>query len=100
LALKLIQIDLTATAKIPTLEAMEVHFPPDVEKKLHDLVVETGRGANELVQDAVAGFVDELAAMRGMLESRYDDLKSGRVKPIDGEQAFTRLREKSQNRRT
>jgi predicted transcriptional regulator len=85
--------------KIPTLEAMEVHFTPDLEKKLHDLAAETGRGANDLVQDAVAGFVDELAAMRGMLDTRYDDLKSGRVKPIDGEQAFTRLREKSQNRR-
>jgi predicted transcriptional regulator len=92
-------IHLTATVKIPTLKAMEVHFPPDLEKKLHDLAAETGRGANELVQDAVAGFVDELAAMRGMIESRYDDLKSGRVKPIDGEQAYTRLREKSQNRR-
>jgi predicted transcriptional regulator len=92
-------IHLTATVKIPTLKAMEVHLPPDLEKKLHDLAAETGRGANELVQDAVAGFVDELAAMRGMIESRYDDLKSGRVKPIDGEQAFTSLREKSRNRR-
>lgn len=92
-------IHLTATVKIPTLEAMEVHFSPDLEKKLHDLAAETGRGADELVQDAVAGFVDELAAMRGLIESRYDDLKSGRVKPIDGEQAYTRLREKSQNRR-
>jgi hypothetical protein len=88
-------IHLTATVKIPTLEAMEVLFSPDLEKKLHDLAAETGRGADELVQD----FVDELAAMRGMIESRYDDLKSGRVKPIDGEQAYTRLREKSQNRR-
>jgi len=44
--------------------------------------------AGELVQDAVAGFVDELAGMCGMLDSRYDDLKSGRVKPIDGEEAF------------
>jgi len=92
-------IHLTATVKIPTLEAMKVHFSPDLEKKLHDLAAETGRGANELVQDAVAGFVDELAAMRGMIESRYDDLKSVRVKPIDGEHAFTSLREKSQNRR-
>src|SRR4029077_19267899 len=77
-------IHLTATVKIPTLEAMEVHFPPDLEQKLHDLAVDTRRGADELVQDAVAGFVDESAAMRGMIESRYDDLKSGRVKPSTG----------------
>jgi predicted transcriptional regulator len=78
---------------------MEVHFTPDLERKLHDLAAETGRRTDELVQEAVAGFVDELAAVRGMLESRYDDLKSGRVKPIDGEEALLRLREKSQNRR-
>jgi hypothetical protein len=27
-----------------------------------------------------------------MLDSRYDDLKSGRVKPIDGEEFFDGLR--------
>lgn len=78
---------------------MEVHFTPELEKKLNDLAAQTGRGTGELVQDAVAGFVEELAGMRGMLDSRYSDLKSGRVKPIDGEEAFARLREKSENRR-
>ena len=33
------------------------------------------------------------------LDARYDDLKSGRVKPIDGDEAFARLREKSEQRR-
>ena len=36
---------------------------------------------------------------RSQNERRYDDLKSDRVKPIDGEEAFQRLREKSDNRR-
>ncbi len=27
-----------------------------------------------------------------MLDSRYDDLKSGKVKPIDGEEFFENLR--------
>jgi hypothetical protein len=36
---------------------MEVHFSPDVEKKLRDLANETGRKTDELVQDTVAGFV-------------------------------------------
>ena len=30
------------------------------------------------------------AETRDMLDSRYDDLKTGRVKPIDGEQFFER----------
>jgi len=31
------------------------------------------------VQDVVAGYVEELAAVRVMLDSRYDDLKSGAI---------------------
>jgi hypothetical protein len=33
-----------------------------------------------------------------MLDGRYDDLKSDRVKPVDGEDAFARLRQKSKER--
>ena len=36
------------------------------------------------MQDALAGYFDELASTRDMLESRYDDLKSGRVKLVTG----------------
>jgi len=32
---------------------MEVHFTPDVEKKLHDLAAQSGRGTDELLQDAL-----------------------------------------------
>lgn len=34
-----------------------------------------------------------------MLNSRYDDLKSGMVKPMDGEEAFARLKAKTQAQR-
>ncbi len=73
---------------------MEVHFTPEVQAKLDEMVRESGRPADELVQDAVAGYVDELAGTREMLDSRYDDLKSGRVKPIDGEAFFETLRQR------
>lgn len=83
-------------ASIPVfayLEGMEVHFAPDVEKKLNGLAAQSGRGsADALVQDVVGGYIDELAQTREMLDSRYDDLKSGRVKPIDGEEFFESLR--------
>ena len=61
---------------------MEVHFRPDLQAKLDELATETGRPTGELVEDVVAGYFDELARTRDMLDSRYDDLKSGRVKPI------------------
>ncbi len=72
---------------------MEVHFSPETEKRLKDLAAESGLGtADQLVQDVVEGYFDELARTRDMLNSRYDDLKSGRVKPIDGEEFFDQLR--------
>ena len=75
---------------------MEVHFTPETEKKLKDLAAQSGRGnAAELVQDVVEGYFDELAQTREMLNSRYDDLKSGRVKPIPGDEVVAYFREKS-----
>jgi len=47
------------------LEGMEVHFTPEMEKKLKDLATQSGRGtADELVQDVVVGYLDELAVVR------------------------------------
>jgi len=76
-----------------------VHINPELEKRLSDLSAQTGRAADELVEDAMVGYLEELASVRGGLEKRYDDLKSGRVKPIDGEEAFARIKEKSKQRR-
>ena len=74
---------------------MEVHFTPETEKKLKDLSAQSGRGTDDLVEDAMAGYVDELLQAREMLNSRYDDLKSGRVKPIPGDEVEAYFREKS-----
>jgi hypothetical protein len=48
-----------------------------------------------LIEDAVAGYFDELTQTREMLNSRYDDLKSGRVKTISGDEVVAHFREKS-----
>lgn len=75
---------------------MEVHFTPETEKKLHDLAVQNGQGtADALVQHVIEGYFDELAQTREMLDSRYDDLKSGRVKAIPGDEVIADFREKS-----
>jgi hypothetical protein len=78
---------------------MEVHLAPDLQAKIDRLVVETGRAPGQLIEDAMAGYVVELAETREMLDSRYDDLKSGRVKPIPGDEVIARLRDKSKARR-
>jgi hypothetical protein len=78
---------------------MDVQFTPETEKKLTALSTESGRRTDDLVEDAMAGYLDEVAQVRDMLGSRYDDLKSGRVKPTPGDEVFTRLRAKSEARK-
>jgi len=76
---------------------MEVHFKPDVQAKLEQMA--RGCPSDELVEDAVIGYFDEPAHTREMLDRRLDDLESGRVKPIDGEEAYRRLMEKTDAQR-
>ena len=80
---------------VSRLAAMELHLRPETESRLQELATKTGRAPGELIEDAMAGYLQELAEVRGMLDGRYDDLKSGRVKPMDGEEAFAKLRHKS-----
>jgi predicted transcriptional regulator len=73
---------------------MEVHFKPETESRLNELASRSGRETDELLEDALAGYLEETTATKEMLDSRYDDIKSGRVQPIDGEAFFERLRER------
>lgn len=77
---------------------MEVHLAAELETKLTELAAQTGRTTDELAQDAIEGYLDELASVRDMLDSRYDDLKSGRVQGIDGEAFFEELRQREESR--
>jgi hypothetical protein len=80
-------------------EAMEVHFPPEVQAKLEEMARDTGTRSDELVKNVGTDFFDELTFTRQTLDQRYDDLDSGRVKPIPGDEVFARLRAKSVARR-
>jgi predicted DNA-binding protein len=76
---------------------MEVHFSAEIERQLNEIAAKTGRGADELVQDVIAGYVNELGVQE-MLDGRYDDLKSGRVNPVDGEAFFEQLGQREEER--
>ena len=41
-------------------------------------------------------YEDELKEVREMLDRRYDDVTSGRVKPVDGEAFFESLRQREE----
>ncbi|HKN74061.1 MAG TPA: hypothetical protein VJW94_02700 [Candidatus Acidoferrum sp.] len=78
---------------------MVVHLKPETELRLQQLAATTGRAPEDLVEDAMAGYLAELSDIHSMLDDRFDDIKSGRVAPIDGEEGFARLRQMSQDRR-
>ena len=47
----------------------------------------------------MAGYFAELSQVRDMLDTRYDEAKSGRVTPLGGEEVFARLRQKKTDQR-
>jgi predicted DNA-binding protein len=75
---------------------MEVRLRPETESRLQELASQSGRPASDLVEDAMAAYLQEVGEM---LDTRYDDLKSGRVRAVDGDAAFVDLRRKSEQRR-
>ena len=78
---------------------MVVRLKPETESRLQELAATMGRRPDELLEDAMAGYLAELEQVREMLDSRYDDIKSGRIAPIGSEQALNQLRHKSNDRR-
>ncbi len=71
---------------------VEVHITPNTEQRLRRFSEQSGRGTDDLVEDALAGYLDEIFELRQTLNGRYDDLASGRIQAIDGEEFFENLR--------
>jgi hypothetical protein len=67
---------------------------PEIQAKIDLWVTETGRGPDELIEDAVAGYFEELTQTRELLNSRYDDLKNGRVRAVSGDEVVAHFRER------
>ena len=79
---------------------MVVHLKPETESRLQELAATTGRAPDELIEDAMTGYLAELTHLRNTLDSRYDEIKSGGVEPVDGEEAFVQLRQSQDRRRS
>jgi hypothetical protein len=75
---------------------MEVNFAPELQAKIDQLVADSGCPVEDLIADAMEAYIGELAQAREMLDRRYDDLKSGKVKPIPREEMIAHFREKSE----
>jgi len=80
---------------------MTVHLSnPDIQAKLEQWATQNGRPAEELVEDVMAGYFDETAEVRQTLDNRYDDIKSGKVKLIPGEEVRAYFNEKFASHRS
>jgi hypothetical protein len=75
---------------------MEVHLAPELQAQFDRIVKETGLTPDELIADALAYYVPGLDQTREMLDSRYDELKSGKVMPVAGEAFFEDLRKREE----
>jgi predicted DNA-binding protein len=71
---------------------MEVRLKPETESRLNELASKSGRPANELVEDAMAAYLSEVGELRATLDARYQEIKSGSAKLVDGEAFFEELR--------
>jgi hypothetical protein len=78
---------------------MELRLEPVLAAKVEQWSVETGRPPGELVEDAIAGYFNELGELRSMLDGRYDGIAVGQVQPIDGVDARRLLTERAAARR-
>jgi hypothetical protein len=87
-------IVLTQRGYISRLTPIEVHLKPETEFRLNELASRSGLPTDDLMEDAMAGYLQEVTEVRQMLDSRYDDIKSGRVKPVEGEVFFESLRQR------
>lgn len=76
---------------------MEVRLKLETESRLNELASQSGRPTDELVEDAIAGCLSDVADLRSALDSRYEDVKSGREQFVDGETFFEDLRREETN---
>ena len=74
---------------------MEVHVAPEIERRLCDLASQSGCETGKLLEDALAGYFDEVMKTRTLLDSRYDDLKSGKVDSMSIDQVETHFSNRS-----
>ena len=71
---------------------MVVRRSPETESRLRQLAATTGRAPEEIVEDAMTGYLAEFAQVRDKLDRHYDEMKTGQIQPIDGEEVFRKMR--------
>jgi hypothetical protein len=69
-------------------------MPKEIEAQFIAAAKARGVSLSDYLRDFIVEHFEAERQIRETLDSRYDDLKSGKVKPIDGEEAFEKLRQR------
>jgi hypothetical protein len=73
---------------------MEVRLQPELAAKVKQWSAETGLPIGDLVEDAITGYFSEVEELRATLDRRYDEMVSGKVKGVPGDEARRILEER------
>ena len=78
---------------------MSIRLTPEHEAWIKELARQTGRDNNEVLGEVIDSYFAELGRINATLDRRYDEIKTGEIKPIRGDDVFERLRRTSEGRR-
>jgi predicted DNA-binding protein len=70
---------------------MDLQLPPKDHARLIELAAKTGREESEIVKEVIGSYLDGVDEVRELLNSRLEDIESGRVKPLTSEQLWKNL---------
>ena len=73
---------------------MDLRLEPALAARIERWSAETGRPVGDLLEDAIASYFQEVDDLRGVLDSRYDEMVSGKVKGVPGDEARRILEER------
>jgi predicted DNA-binding protein len=78
---------------------MSIQLTPEHEARIKELARQTGRDNAEVLGEVIDSYFEELGRINATLDRRFDEIKSGQVEAINGDEVFERLRRKSEERR-
>jgi hypothetical protein len=67
---------------------MVIRLSLDTESRLQEFAAATGCTPDDLVEDAISGYLTELSQVRNLLDSRYDDVKIHHIQPLAAKKFF------------
>ena len=78
---------------------MQVKLNPELTARLEQWSEQTGRSPDDLIADAMAGYLEELSRTRQTLDTRYQSIRNGEAQLVNGSDALKKLKERTQAQR-